>query len=287
MIYNSFAYKEGLVKSLQSYSRHMRNKESPSVINPPVTLPEDGRVLQSTQQPEAMLARAVCFIESWVSGAYLNPTQNELERERERSALSFKANRPLLYSSVGSWSGQTPLWCFQNSTESSWRTLSARAARLLNVSKHSPSILANLLRLSDGSSRPSWPHIAVSLIRNSLHIRRTSSYSRFSHAASRGQLFFLAHYLIRALRRKRCSYTRNRPTIAQTGTPTVPESQVFPLTHNHRSPFHPFGSPEDWFELQIDAWKWLQADVIILRNGNDSSREKQSGKQTGGKVSSD
>lgn len=158
-----------------------------------ITQSEDGRVLQSPQQPEANLARAVCFIESRVSCAYLNPTQNELERERERkrSALSFKASRPLLYSSVGSWSGQTPFWCFQNSTQSSWRTLSARAARLLNVSKHSPSILANLLRLSDGSSRPSWPHIAVSLIRNSLHIRRTSSYSRFSHAASRGQPFFL------------------------------------------------------------------------------------------------
>lgn len=122
------------------------------------------------------------------------------------------------------------------------------ASLVLNVSKHSPSILANLLRLSDGRSRPSRAYIAVSLIRNSLHIRRTSSYSRFSHAASL-RLFFMPTISLEHLEscacRKRCSYTRNCPTILQTGTPMVPESQVFPLTHHHRSPFHPLVSLED------------------------------------------
>jgi len=129
---------------------------------------------------------------------------------------------------------------------------------VLNVSKHSSSILTNLLRLSDGRSRPSWAYIAVSLIRNSSHIRCTSSFPFLT--CSIPWTFFFAHYLIKALNggRQRRSYTRNCPTSAQTGTLIVPESQVFPLTHHHRSPFHPFVSPEDWFELQIDAWKWLQ-----------------------------
>lgn len=202
-------------------------------------------------------ARVVFY---WVSSVrcLYNPTRGSRE-----SALSFKASCPLIRSSVGSLRCQTPFWCLlrklqwkllEDTRRSSWTSP--------NVSKHSPSILANLLRLSDGSSRPSRAYIAVSLIINSLHIRRTSSYSRLSHAASHGLFFFLSTISLEHLEsracRKRCSYTRNCPTILQTGTPMVPESQVFPLTHHHRSLFHPLVSPEDWFELQIDAWKWLQ-----------------------------
>lgn len=104
-------------------------------------------------------------------------------------------------SSVGSWSGQTSFLCFGDLRKLQSKLLRTLSARVYNASKLSPSILANLLRLSDGSSRPSRAYIAVSLIINSLHIRRTSSYSRFSHEASRGH-FFLAHYLIRALRKQ-------------------------------------------------------------------------------------
>jgi len=129
---------------------------------------------------------------------------------------------------------------------------------VLNVSKHSSSILTNLLRLSDGRSRPSWAYIAVSLIRNSSHIYAAHPHSRFSHAASHGHFSLPTISLKHLMEEGRDVYTRNCPTSAQTGTLIVPESQVFPLTHHHRSPFHPFVSPEDWFELQIDAWKWLQ-----------------------------
>lgn len=141
-------------------------------------------------------ARVVFY---WVSSVrcLYNPTRGSRE-----SALSFKASCPLIRSSVGSLRCQTPFWCLlrklqwkllEDTRRSSWTSP--------NVSKHSPSILANLLRLSDGRSSPSRAYIAVALIRNSLHIRRTSSYSRFSHEASRGH-FFLAHYLIRALRKQ-------------------------------------------------------------------------------------
>lgn len=135
-------------------------------------------------------------------------------------------------SSVGSWSGQTSFLCFGDLRKLQSKLLRTLSARVYNASKLSPSILANLLRLSDGSSRPSRAYIAVSLIINSLHIRRTSSYSRLSHAASHGLFFFLSTISLEHLEsracRKRCSYTRNCPTILQTGTPMVPESQVFP-----------------------------------------------------------
>lgn len=233
---------------------------------PPVNLPEDGRwvlFFLSVDTAWGNWARGVFYWVSSVRCIYNHARFAERAgKKRERTILSSESSFIIVKRGKFEWSDSFLMFPrLEKTPVKAPRGHWARAPLVVNVSKHSSPILANLLRLPDGRSCPSRAYIAVSLIRNSSHVRCTSSYSRFSHAASYGH-FFLPTISLKHLEscacRKRRSYTRNCPTIAQTGTLIVPENQVFPLTHHHRSPFHPFVSPEDWFELQIDAWKWLQ-----------------------------
>lgn len=239
---------------------------------PPVNLPEDG----SLNRHSLRRLSALCFIESWASGAYITPRNaRKTSWERER-ALSFKANRPLLHSSVGSLSGQTPFWCFRDLRKLQWKLLVDTERLVLNVSKHSPSILANLLSLPDGRSSPSWAYIAVSLIRNSLHIRCTSSYSRSSHEASHGH-FFLPTISLEHLEscacRKRCCYTRNCPHhCTDWNSYSAWKSGFSP----HTPPWITISSlcvSRGFIRVTDRCLEVAAADVIILRNGNDSTRE--------------
>jgi len=86
---------------------------------PPVNLPEDGLWLQFFLSIGTAWGRWACGVFYWVSSVRSRCLYNHARfakragKKRERE-LSFQANRPLLYSSVGSLSGQTPFWCFRD-----------------------------------------------------------------------------------------------------------------------------------------------------------------------------